>query len=365
MIDAECVRVVKEKMEFASQFQGSDPKTYWRDHGLSFVINLHRNLRDNSFSISRTELANGVEKPWESYKWNLWIANKIVKPKANYKDKFTEEELHNHSMTTFGIIGGNIPSLKTSFASIMIYHKNMTKSDLFIKPGEILDLQSINKISFNYYYDHVIIKYYYNHILIKSLFKKRVWKKIYAVSIYNDGEKNHDKKTNWSSIDKDVIYHKGEITNLKIEGTKKMGVRFEKTHQTNDTILGHAVNGYISIMGLTHYDYKTQKTIFGYGPGGIEGYQVPLSFKGHLTPRLKINFNEAFKDLNLSTDLIYKNKILDPYDGDIKLQIHKKSKTEGKLFWSATFDLSHLSKIVDLDKPNLTSLKRASIEKDF
>lgn len=67
--------------------------------------------------------------------------------------------------------------------------------------------------------------------------------------------------------------------------------------------------GDIVILSNSYYDYAREQMVLGAGPGSMQGYLIPLTFKGSLFPNIDIGINNHFQKINISREILINNAI--------------------------------------------------------
>lgn len=118
---------------------------------------------------------------------------------------------------------------------------------------------------------------------------------LYRVYVWN---------SNKEKVEFDYEVKTQEVTELALEGNKKLETFFELVSDTNTPKTGD-----IKFLDDTNFDYKKSKTVIGPSSSAYSGYYISPFFSGSLYPKINIQFNDSFKNITL-TRKIYISKAL-------------------------------------------------------
>ncbi len=169
---------------------------------------------------------------------------------------------------------------------------------------------------------------------------------------------------NWSgrSTDYDKLFKPGKMKTSSL-GKSTLGIYFESdpVEEPPGSYMPMLI-GHMRTYDSTYYDYKTKKTHVGLEEGSVEGEIIPYNFRGQYKREVSFGPNAIFNDLHIFMNKDIVSPILDPYDGQVQLQVDNVFLTRAKNLRTIP------SKDLKLFKDHafsLNGLERISVEQDF
>ncbi|WGI36394.1 MHO_1580 family protein [Mesomycoplasma lagogenitalium] len=121
-------------------------------------------------------------------------------------------------------------------------------------------------------------------------------------------------------VERDINILAKSVSNLPIFNNEKLKIAFVKNNE-KEFIDKKPVIGEIKIIDETYYDFDKKQTVKGVSDKSKRGYIIPYNFSGIISPKINLDINQDYKDINL----IYKQKIdtkfLDKDNGIVKFYI--------------------------------------------
>ncbi|CAC13529.1 unknown; predicted coding region [Mycoplasmopsis pulmonis] len=184
--------------------------------------------------------------------------------------------------------------------------------------------------------DHKHESDYFNVEIEKQPINRLVhFTKLYKLKIYNDKSEN--------------VLNDFHLSMSPLENTLISNEKDEKFRPIFNRILNNKnlVEGFIELTNNSYYDFDKKATFVGSSKNAKEGLLIPFNFKGSFDPKVTLKFNEALENLTLSYHQYFPDRLLDKYEGKIKLNFEEISSNISKQMKFFTIKNGDFSKIIN------------------
>ena len=234
-------------------------------------------------------------------------------------------------------------------------NKNQSIKYVNVNPGETAKISGLkNLIVYKGEHTSAVVKYDYASMYYVPLQRDRMEVIKSLADIYLvDSTSNYLRdlsldtkkvKTNANISGINTIFQRSKISKKLIINNKEIKSKYI---------------GKININDSTYYDYNKKKTILGYSSSSKIGEFIPFSFQGCYKWIQEYSPFLFLKNFIFKTSVMYKNSVLNEYDGDVLLKITNSDKEVPTYF---SLNQESIQIIKDNKTLSLKAIKRLSYE---
>lgn len=322
----------------------------------AFVFNVKRNYVDDTFSMfwpmNKIQFF-GTNAQWNEDKFTASTSNKVtVGKETGLLSNVIEGNAEVHEAKSFSLENIKFRESSSWTKTWDTVHSNLIVSafphfasfprQIMIKDNQVLELSLIREIKFypnapllqttdGRYSDYMVSRIGYSNIFIipsevDSMKHQVTIAKVFKRDdLFSDGsapidKHNHLHTYDYSHLMKYSTSSTSQDMNISFIDQFALDKNAFSLESDSDPATIYNV-GKFDLVDNTYYDYENKKSVVGFYSNSQQGEIVPFNFKGSLTRMFDLGFISFLKDFKLGIISEITQQVLDPYSGQIILDL--------------------------------------------